>query len=139
VAAGRTLVARLTVMGQRHRYSGSEVVMDLKKMVGWFMPAQEKADVSGELHVYGWRGLRLEGTPSLTGAHQTREIVAARSQFEAARLAGATGPGRLVEFAETRNYLECKKAKERPGIVFWSPCHMRPREWVAADPAKKVG
>ena len=71
-----------------------------------------------KLRVYGWVGSRREAGPQL----QTREICAARSQVEVARIAGQAGkPWRLWNLCETRNEEEVAVATASPGIIFWVP------------------
>jgi hypothetical protein len=68
-----------------------------------------------KLRVYGWEGFR-------TGARNgTREIVAARSQAEAARRAGVGAPRNLFNLCETGNRDEIAEALAQPGTVLWKP------------------
>jgi len=65
------------------------------------------------LKVYGWSSFRR--------GVQTREIVAAHSQEEAARCAGEKGPWRLWNLCETANGAELALAHSSPLTVFWQP------------------
>lgn len=81
-----------------------------------------------KLKVYGWQGFRRE----CPGAHsQTREIVAARSQTEAARLAGTT-VARMFNLSETGNPREVEIAMATPGVIFWTPISGQRKEYTAA-------
>lgn len=82
------------------------------------------------LKVYGWQDRRLEAE----GWHkQTREIVAARSQAEAARLAGYTRPGQMFNLGETRNEQEIATATAQPGVVFWRGLDAYTEPWRAGQ------
>jgi hypothetical protein len=69
-----------------------------------------------QLKVYGWGGYRPE---SKNSHHQTREIVAAQSKAEVARIVGVTSPARLWNLSRTWNGREILIALEEPGVVFW--------------------
>ncbi len=86
------------------------------------------------LRVYMWEGHRLDSETNAKGSHSTKEIVAAHSQYEAARFAGAKTPGNLYAFTECRNYNEMRLAKSKPGYVFWRPLHDRMGGWRAVPP-----
>lgn len=53
-----------------------------------------------ELKVYGWQGHRSACPPAPNGGKQTREVVAATSQREAARCAGYDGPWQMFNLRE---------------------------------------
>lgn len=79
-----------------------------------------------KLKVYGCRHMRSECPPAANGGRQTREIVAAPSKREAARLVDPERPWmrpRLSEIEETGNDEEIKLAMSEPGVVFWCPLH----------------
>lgn len=68
------------------------------------------------LRVYGWQSTRREAT----GWHkQTREIVAAHSLAEVARIVGVKSPASLFNLSETTNQIELKVAGSKPGVIFW--------------------
>jgi hypothetical protein len=79
------------------------------------------------LQVYGWISFR--------GRTQAREIVAARSQAEVARLAGVSRPGQLFNLSDTGNAPEIAQAMAEPGAVFWHPLDERPIAWRRAGVA----
>jgi hypothetical protein len=81
------------------------------------------------MKVYGWQSFRNECKGP---HHQTREIVAARSKAEAARLAGYKHPARMFNLCETGNEREIAVAMTRPGVVFWAPISSR-AQYVAAE------
>ena len=72
------------------------------------------------LKVYGWLGFRRE-----TGTQhgQTREICAAHSMAEVARIVGVRSASRLHNLCETGNRRELEVALAEPGVVFWKPLH----------------
>ena len=72
-----------------------------------------------EMKVYGWQGWRIEAPGN--GHHATREIIAARSKAEAARLAGKRSPREMWCLCETGNKNEIAVAMMWPGMIFWSP------------------
>jgi len=76
------------------------------------------------LKVYGWQSYRSAG--------QTREIVAARSQAEAARCAGVKSSRLLFCLGETGNKGEIATATAKPGVVFWRRLDHRTDLWTAA-------
>jgi hypothetical protein len=74
------------------------------------------------LKVYGWQSMRYE----CKGPHrQTREIVAAKSKAEVARIVGVKSPQALFNLGETHNALELSVALANPGVVFWAPINDR--------------
>jgi hypothetical protein len=75
----------------------------------------------GKLRVYGWRGWRPECPAAPNGSRQTRDIVAAHSRAEAARIAGEKGPWALDCLEETGNTEEIAQALSEPGVIFWRP------------------
>lgn len=76
------------------------------------------------LKVYGWEGMRAP-----LSRNQTREIVAARSKAEVARIVGEKYPSNLFNLAETGNEGEIQKAMSEPGTVFWRPLDGERDEW----------
>ena len=85
-----------------------------------------------EWKVYGWQGHRK-------GAVQTREIVAARSKAEAARLAGYRRPGEMFNLTTTGNAVEIAVAMyySKRGCVCWRPLDVHdPLEWQR-DPLRQ--
>ena len=74
-----------------------------------------------KLKVYGWTSFRHECRPAPNGSHQTREIVAAHSQAETARLSGHRRPSQMWYLCETGNANEIETAMSKPGTVFWHP------------------
>lgn len=91
------------------------------------------------LKVYGWQGYRSECPPQQNGGHQTREIVAATSQRDAARLAEARGPWQLFNLCETGNTTECRLAQKTPGVVFWRSIDDRSDDPSSWQPATRKG
>lgn len=91
-------------------------------------PTKDKAagcDGEGSRKVYGYTGWRHDCPPARNGSRQTREIVAARSAAEAARLFGIS-PWRLRSYGcETGNADEIRVAMSKPGAVFWRPLNER--------------
>lgn len=83
-----------------------------------------------KLKVYGWSGFRSEA-PGYH--HQTREIVAATSKAEVARIVGDKSPRKLVNLSETRNPKEVAVAMSRPGVVFWRGLNDYGGEFVAVE------
>lgn len=82
-----------------------------------------------KVKVYGWQGMRHESP----GTHrQTREIVAARSKAEVARIAGVKGPNALFNLGETGNAAEIAVATGKPGTIFWRPIDTRDKRYVEA-------
>jgi hypothetical protein len=74
------------------------------------------------LKVYGWESFR---NPTPTTRLQTREIVAAKSMAEAARIVGVKSP-RTLDLVETGNDLEIATAMAEPGVIFWQNINARP-------------
>lgn len=72
-----------------------------------------------KLKVYGLRGWRSECPPAPNGSHQTREIVAAKSKAEAARLFDCTLHELDTYGSVTGNAEEIAQAMSKPGTVFW--------------------
>jgi len=70
------------------------------------------------LTVYGWQGYRQSRTDSTRGC-VTREICAARSKAEVARLAGKKRPEQLFNLSETFNETERVSARFNPRKVIW--------------------
>lgn len=73
-----------------------------------------------EWKVYGWVGHRYEAGNT---HNQTREIVAARSMAEAARLSGHRSPRQMWNLSETGNAVEIAVAMNHQtrGCVCWKP------------------
>lgn len=69
------------------------------------------------LRVYGWQSCR----PGVgLGVHnQTREICAAQSKAEVARIVGVRAPRLLFNLGETGNDEERAAALAQPGRVLW--------------------
>jgi hypothetical protein len=67
------------------------------------------------LKVYGWQDHRCECKPRT----QTREICAAHSMAEVARIAGYRRASQMFNLCETGNDFEIKTAMAKPGAVFW--------------------
>lgn len=79
---------------------------------------------ASKLKVYGWTGMRPECPPTANGGKQTREVVAATSKKEAARLCDPERPWmrpRTSEIDETGNEEEIRMTLAEPGVVFWCP------------------
>lgn len=86
-----------------------------------------------KLTVYGWQGWR-------SPAGQTREIVAAHSMAEAARLSGYKRPSQMFNLCETGNEREIAQAMSSPGTVFWcriDDSYRSNLEWRREDGASK--
>lgn len=77
------------------------------------------------LKVFGWQGWRSECPPALNGNKQTREVVAAKSKAEVARIAGKKYANQLFNLGETGNSLELQLALSKPGVIFWAPIDSR--------------
>lgn len=71
-----------------------------------------------KLKVYGWQAHRSE---CKVVHSQTREIVAATSKTEVARIVGVKSPSYLWNLGETGNTAEVAIAMADPGVVFWKP------------------
>lgn len=84
------------------------------------------------LKVYGWTGNRYEFPPSPNGSTQTREVVAARSLAEVARIAGRFHKPSRGWCFETGNDHEISLAMHRPGIIHWRPLDT-PGKWTAVE------
>ncbi len=78
-----------------------------------------------KLKVFGWQGWRPECPSAPNGSKQTREVVAAKSKAEVARIAGKEYPGQLFNLGETGNSLELQLALSKPGVIFWTPINER--------------
>ena len=76
-----------------------------------------------KLKVYGWRSFRADA-PGFH--HQTREVCAAKSQAEVARIAGVTAPYALDCLCETGNEHEVRVAMAEPGVIFWRGINENP-------------
>lgn len=84
-----------------------------------------------KLKVYGWTGFRRESNPSHNGNPQTREIMAAKSKGEVARILSSKGK---VEITETEDAGEIQLATHMPGIIFWKPLnHLTGSLWHCDD------
>jgi hypothetical protein len=84
------------------------------------------------LKVYRWQSFRIECP---TNHRQTKEVVAARSKTEAARLAGFDRPSQMFNLAEACSDLEIKVAMQSPGTVYWTPIdnyNNEVKDWIAA-------
>jgi hypothetical protein len=89
--------------------------------------------MSRKLKTYGWVGSRLECPPAPNGNRQTREICAAHSQAELARIAGVKRPSNLWNLCETGNKEEVVKVLSEPLTVFWRPLDKRRgKDWTIA-------
>lgn len=75
-----------------------------------------------KLRVYGWQSFRNE---CRTNHRQTREICAASSMAEVARIVGENSPKKLFNLGETGNAHEMRTALAKPRTVFWQPYHSR--------------
>jgi len=84
-----------------------------------------------KLRVYVWEGVRGECP---THSPMTREIVAATSQVEAARIAGVRSPRQLFNLCETGNADELATARAEPATVFWRPLDAYGDVWRRATP-----
>lgn len=84
---------------------------------------------SKKLHVYGWQGWRTECPAAPNGGRQTREVCAAHSKAEAARVAGKKWAHQLFNFGETGNEQDIAAAMAQPGVVLWRPLDDRTGEW----------
>jgi hypothetical protein len=74
-----------------------------------------------QLKVYGWSSFR--------GRTQSREVVAAHSLAEVARLAGYKRPSQMFQLTATGNGPEIAQAMQEVGVVFWHPLDERPIVW----------
>ena len=79
-----------------------------------------------KLQVYGWVSFR--------GRTQSREVVAAHSLAEVARLAGYKRPSQLFNLSPTGNGPETAAAMSEPGVIFWHPLDERPLTWRRSAP-----
>jgi len=70
-----------------------------------------------KVKVYGWQNFR--------NGKQTREVVAASSKAQVARIVGETGPWKLFNLGETWNKLENETAMSKPGAVFYQDINGR--------------
>lgn len=68
------------------------------------------------MKVYGWQYIRRE-----CQTHTTREIVAAKSMAEVARIVGVKRPSQLFNLCDTGSEKEIQIAMSKPGVVFWKP------------------
>ncbi len=86
-----------------------------------------------QLRVFGWSGFR---SACPTPHRQTREIVAATSKAEVARLAGFRYPRELPNLSETRNENEIAQALRAPRVIFWKPLSYSSadNDWRMAKP-----
>jgi hypothetical protein len=84
------------------------------------------------LKVYGVSNFRRECPSAPNGSHQTRDIVAARSMAEAARLCDVSASHMRNYGGETGNAEEIAICTAVPGIVFWSPSGEYPRKYQRA-------
>lgn len=82
------------------------------------------------LKVYGWVGFR---TRKEGHAGQTREIVAAKSMAEAARVAGIKPHYLRTYGCETGNPEELRVALADPGVVYWRPLDDYKGDYRRAD------
>lgn len=73
------------------------------------------------LKVYGWDSFRH---PTPTSRVQTREIVAAKSMEEVARIVGVKSP-KSLDLCETGNEEEIRVAMAEPGVIFWQNINAR--------------
>lgn len=80
----------------------------------------------GKLQVYGWVSFR--------GRTQSREVVAAHSLAEVARIAGYKRPSQLFNLEDTGNGPEIAAALSEPGVIFWHPLDERPISWRRSTP-----
>ena len=89
-----------------------------------------------KLRVYSWQSFRREA--NIEGNHhgQTREIVAATSKAEAARIARST-VGRLFNLGETGNSSELEAALTDPGVVYWKPLNIHRHEFTADESTRQ--
>jgi hypothetical protein len=88
-----------------------------------------------KLKVYGWTGYRIEAGNG-THRHQTREICAAYSMAEVARIAGVNRASQLFCLCETGNAKEIERATGKPGVIFWTELdHPARHTWREAAPA----
>lgn len=91
------------------------------------------------LKVYGWKGMRSEArTPRNPYDAQTREIVAAHSAAEVARIADVPRPDHLFNLSETGNAFEIKLAMTFPGQILWRPLDVFSAQWVNASTGAKL-
>lgn len=82
--------------------------------------------VMAKLRVYGWLSFRAQAT---NNSRQTREVCAASSKAEVARLAGKTRHTQLFNLCETANPEEVKVALATPRTVFWQELYRRDGVW----------
>jgi hypothetical protein len=92
------------------------------------------------LKVYGWTGFRRECPAAPNGSRQTREIVAAKSWAEVARLSGVSLYHLKSYGSETGNDVELEVALASPRIVFWIPLNRRynqDNQWTPVVPKEE--
>jgi hypothetical protein len=77
------------------------------------------------LKVYGWQAFQPACPPAGNGSKQTRQICAASSQREVARIVGVRSVSSLFNLTETGNAGECKAAMLQPRTVLWQPIDIR--------------
>ena len=81
----------------------------------------------GVLKVYRWTGARRECPRAPNGSRQTRELCAAHSKAELARIVGvkSSHSPELWNLSETGNDGDIAIAMAEPGVVFWRPLDFR--------------
>ena len=72
------------------------------------------------LRVFGWTGWRPEEKGTKPNG-QTREIMAAYSKAQVARIVGVKSPARLFNLCETGNQDEILVTAKKPFAIFWAP------------------
>lgn len=87
------------------------------------------------LKVYGVMNFRQECPVSPNRGRQTRDVVAARSIAEAARLIGVSDRFMRVYGSETGNDVEVEICMADPGVVFWRPINDRTETYQRAAKA----
>jgi hypothetical protein len=92
------------------------------------------------LKVYGWQSFQRACVPASNGSKQTRQICAASSKAEAARIAGVKSVRTLFNLTETGNAGECRAAMLQPRTVLWQPIDARQRHkdiWFTVDTTRE--
>lgn len=86
------------------------------------------------LKVYGWIAIRRDLKPVHDHWQpQSRDICAAHSKAECARIAGVRGPWQLWNLAETGNPEEVALAMAKPGVIFYRAAGwFKPGGWKQA-------
>lgn len=113
----------------------SSSITDAERAISEFLPIQPRqAPRSQKIKVYVWQGFR---TPLSTTTRrvQSREIVAARSKAEVARIVGVKSPSALFCLGETKNQRAVAAAMAEPGTIFWRDIDASPEDpFIRVEP-----